>query len=137
MITSQDNRSEPAFARAEATREQRDGRGSDERGRSASSSGDRNGSLRPGHRARGPGIESSGDEAVPQAVRADAFGDSCPAGDPFPGPVSGVTVHPLTVQAEEDRSDWSFADVQLHRSGCTGPRGTMTPLPPFRMMRRV
>ena len=66
-------------------------------------------------------IEGGGDEAMPQAVRADPLVDPSSSGESFHCSVSGVAVHSLSVGPQEDRTGYSFANVKLDGSG--GARG--------------
>ncbi len=68
---------------------------------------------------RHPGVET-GDERVTKGVRADGFGDPGPACHPAHNSPGAVTVQPLAVTAEEERSFAAFPDGQVDRSGGAG-----------------
>ena len=70
---------------------------------------------------RDSGVQGSGDEGVPQGVRADLLGDPGAAGDSADDPRSPVAIQPPPVPRQEERAFSALADGQVHRPG--GARG--------------
>src|SRR5436190_18446825 len=71
------------------------------------------------HVAKGhPGVEGGGDERVPEAVRADPFGDARSARQALDHAVRGVAVHAGALGAQEGRSRRALTDAEVDR-----PRG--------------
>ena len=69
---------------------------------------------------RDPSVET-GDETVPQCVRADVLGDPGAPGDPADDPGGAVPVQPLAVRGDKEGSFGALADRQVDRPG--GARG--------------
>jgi hypothetical protein len=63
------------------------------------------------------GVESGGDECVPQGVGADLLGNPGAAGDAADDPGGAVPVQPAAVAGEEQRSFGALADGQVDRPG--------------------
>jgi hypothetical protein len=62
-------------------------------------------------------------EGVAKTVWGDPLADPGPSGESLHCPVGGVTVHPASGGADEDRTVGSLADVQVeHPSGSRGER---------------
>jgi hypothetical protein len=73
---------------------------------------------------RHPGVQTgSGDERVPQRVRAEVLGDPGAAGNPPDDPGGAVPVQPPPVRGDEQRTFRAPADRQLDRPGGTGRAG--------------
>ena len=70
---------------------------------------------------RHPGVQGSGDERMPQRVRADVLGDPGVAGNPPDDPGGAVAVQPPPVRSDEQRPFGALAERQLDRPG--GSRG--------------
>ena len=62
--------------------------------------------------------EGRGDERMPERVRADGLVDPGFAGEAADDPPGGVSVQPLPVVAEEDRTLDPFTDSEVDRARC-------------------
>ena len=69
---------------------------------------------------RHPGVESGGDESMPQRVRADVLADPGAARDLADDPPGAVPVQPPAVTGEENGAVAAFAGSQVDRPGGAG-----------------
>src|SRR5215204_1143480 len=89
-------------------------------GRSAWWCGGRRGWRLPAHRAANPGVKRGGDERVAQRVGPHALGYPCPSGDTPDDTTGRVSIDPLAVGSNEDRSLAAFPDHQIDGAGRAG-----------------
>jgi transposase len=69
---------------------------------------------------RNPGVKRGGDERVAQRVGPHALGYPCPSGDTPDDTTGRVSIDPLAVGSDEDRSLAAFPDHQIDGAGRAG-----------------
>ena len=82
-------------------------------------------------------VEGSGDEGVPQGVRADRLFDPGAFGDAAHDSCGAVSIEALPVGAQEDRAVQSFTDRQTRLRAVRGASGMVTIFPPLRSTVRM
>jgi hypothetical protein len=86
---------------------------------------------------RNPGVQTDGDERMPQRVWADRLGDPGAAGDAADDPPGAVAVQPAPIGGQEDRPFAAITDGQVNCPGGARASGMVTTLPPLRVMTSV